>query len=165
MCSRTNRQAHVCSHQFTCSRVFAHASVRYITARLTICALSLLVVHYKTSLAQAANSDGISFAIPIDVVKEVLRQLMLSGRVVRPYLGVRMVTVDRCEVDLEYALQQVSNGLSVTVSFSTVFVTVLDMLTNAIIRTAGSKTMCLIIAPLATRSILIVNESTVLLLC
>jgi hypothetical protein len=106
----------------------------------------------KTSLKQAANSDGISFAIPIDVAKEVLRQLMLSGRVVRPYLGVRMVTVDRCEVDLEYALQQVSRGVSVTATLAvaTVFVTVLDLLTNAIIRTytccpAVSKTLCIII--------------------
>jgi len=37
------------------------------------------------------GGDGISFAIPIDLVMQVVRQLKAKGRVVRPYIGVNMV--------------------------------------------------------------------------
>lgn len=36
---------------------------------------------------KAANTDGISFAIPIDLAKGVVRQLKESGKVARPYVG------------------------------------------------------------------------------
>ncbi|KAL2919225.1 Serine protease htra3 [Polyrhizophydium stewartii] len=40
-----------------------------------------------------AESEGISFAIRIDNAKEMIRQLVLDGRVTRPWLGIRMVTL------------------------------------------------------------------------
>ena len=43
---------------------------------------------------KAAGPEGISFAIPNDVAGPVLEQLRLHRRVRRPYLGLRMVTVD-----------------------------------------------------------------------
>jgi hypothetical protein len=79
---------------------------------------------------------------------------MLSGRVVRPYLGVRMVTVDRCEVDLEYALQQVSWGLFVTVSFVSV-TNQLCYVASVHVSSCSSNPRALLTL-LATHSILIV---------
>ncbi|KAG5190753.1 trypsin-like cysteine/serine peptidase domain-containing protein [Tribonema minus] len=55
---------------------------------------------------KAANSDGISFAIPIDVARAVIGQLLSTGRVARPYLGLRMVTVDRALYDSDFAHDQ-----------------------------------------------------------
>lgn len=42
---------------------------------------------------KAAGADGIGFAIPIDMAKEILTQLEATGSVRRPYLGVALVTV------------------------------------------------------------------------
>jgi S1-C subfamily serine protease len=39
------------------------------------------------------NAEGISFAIPIDTAKLVARQLVTHGRVGRPYIGIRMLTL------------------------------------------------------------------------
>jgi serine protease Do len=40
------------------------------------------------------NSQGITFAIRIDNVREIIRQLMTDkGKVIRPWLGVRMVSI------------------------------------------------------------------------
>ena len=38
-----------------------------------------------------ANGEGVAFAIPVDVVKTVIKQLMQNGRVIRPYVGMRVV--------------------------------------------------------------------------
>jgi hypothetical protein len=40
-----------------------------------------------------ANAEGISFAIPIDTAKLVAQQLVTHGRVGRPYIGIRMLTL------------------------------------------------------------------------
>jgi S1-C subfamily serine protease len=40
-----------------------------------------------------ANAEGISFAIPIDTAKLVAQQLVTNGRVGRPYIGIRMITL------------------------------------------------------------------------
>jgi S1-C subfamily serine protease len=40
-----------------------------------------------------ANAEGISFAIPIDTAKVVAQQLVSNGRVGRPYIGIRMLTL------------------------------------------------------------------------
>jgi hypothetical protein len=40
-----------------------------------------------------ANAEGISFAIPIDTAKLVAKQLVTNGRVGRPYIGIRMLTL------------------------------------------------------------------------
>ncbi|GJD11340.1 Putative protease Do-like 14 [Galdieria sulphuraria] len=42
---------------------------------------------------KALRSDGISFALPIDLVKEVVEQLKLHGFVKRPYLGIKLLTL------------------------------------------------------------------------
>lgn len=44
---------------------------------------------------KATSADGISFAIPIDVVKAVVKQLTDHGHVVRPYLGMKMLELNR----------------------------------------------------------------------
>ena len=49
------------------------------------------VVGINTMKAQMA--DGISFAIPIDAAWQVVRHLLKHGRVSRPYIGLKMVTV------------------------------------------------------------------------
>ena len=38
------------------------------------------------------GSDGVSFAIPIDVAQQVIKQLLLHKRVIRPYAGLKMAT-------------------------------------------------------------------------
>lgn len=40
-----------------------------------------------------ANADGVSFAIPIDAAVDVMMQLKAHGRVIRPYVGIKMLQV------------------------------------------------------------------------
>ena len=40
---------------------------------------------------KAQGYDGVSFAIPIDTAWRVISQLMKNRRVVRPYVGLRMI--------------------------------------------------------------------------
>jgi S1-C subfamily serine protease len=42
----------------------------------------------------ASGNVGIGFAVPINTAKRVIPQLMKSGRVLRPYLGITGVTID-----------------------------------------------------------------------
>lgn len=42
---------------------------------------------------KAVAADGVSFAIPIDTAKDVVRQLREHGRVIRPYVGLTMAEV------------------------------------------------------------------------
>ena len=37
--------------------------------------------------------DGVSFAVPIDTAVDVVRQLQKHGRVLRPYIGIKMLQV------------------------------------------------------------------------
>ena len=37
--------------------------------------------------------DGVSFAIPVDTAVDVMRQLKEHGRVIRPYVGIKMLQV------------------------------------------------------------------------
>lgn len=64
---------------------------------------------------KAAGPDGISFSIPIDVAWPVLEQLKQFRKVRRPYIGLRMVTVDghvaRAERDHGFPQDQVSGVL------------------------------------------------------
>eukprot|EP00981_Chlorochromonas_danica_P009526 scaffold2721_cov181-Ochromonas_danica.AAC.4 len=39
---------------------------------------------------KVAGTDGISLAIPIDVAQQIIKQLLLNKRVIRPYVGLRM---------------------------------------------------------------------------
>mmetsp|Transcript_12974 Transcript_12974/g.30779 ORF Transcript_12974/g.30779 Transcript_12974/m.30779 type:complete len:516 (+) Transcript_12974:219-1766(+) len=43
---------------------------------------------------KALAADGVSFAIPIDTAKNVVKQLSEQGRVVRPYLGIKMLVLN-----------------------------------------------------------------------
>jgi len=45
------------------------------------------------NVAKAQDGENIGFAIPIDVVKPVLDSVIRSGKIVRPYIGVRFVSV------------------------------------------------------------------------
>lgn len=51
------------------------------------------------SCMKAVAADGVSFAIPIDTVREVVRQLEVHGRVIRPYIGVKLLQLNRHTVD------------------------------------------------------------------
>ncbi|GAX72727.1 hypothetical protein CEUSTIGMA_g183.t1 [Chlamydomonas eustigma] len=42
---------------------------------------------------KAVAADGVSFAIPSDAVREIVRQFHLNGRVIRPYIGISMLEV------------------------------------------------------------------------
>lgn len=44
---------------------------------------------------KALSADGVSFAIPIDTAKDVIQQLEQSGRVLRPYIGIKMLQLNQ----------------------------------------------------------------------
>ena len=48
---------------------------------------------------KALAADGVSFAIPIDAAKEVVAALAAHGRVIRPYIGIKMLQREplRCD--------------------------------------------------------------------
>merc|ERR1711871_176706 len=48
-----------------------------------------------------ASAQGISFAIPIDMAMQVISQLRNNGRVVRPFVGMRMVSLDTAMITRE----------------------------------------------------------------
>jgi HtrA serine peptidase 2 len=50
------------------------------------------------SCMKALGSDGVSFAIPIDTVRTVIEQLEKHGRVIRPYVGVKLLQLNRFNV-------------------------------------------------------------------
>jgi HtrA serine peptidase 2 len=47
---------------------------------------------------KAVCANGVSFAIPIDTAKEVVAQLQQHGRVIRPYIGVKMLQLNAYNV-------------------------------------------------------------------
>lgn len=49
------------------------------------------LVGINTAIAsRSGGSDGIGFAVPIDIAKNVMKSIIENGRVVRGYLGIRM---------------------------------------------------------------------------
>ncbi|CAL5219537.1 g1388 [Coccomyxa viridis] len=46
------------------------------------------------SSMKAVVADGVSFAIPIDTAKHIASQLQSHGRVVKPYIGIKMLQLD-----------------------------------------------------------------------
>ncbi|KAL3160787.1 hypothetical protein ABBQ38_009198 [Trebouxia sp. C0009 RCD-2024] len=44
---------------------------------------------------KAVSADGVSFAIPIDTAKDVIQQLQQRGRVIRPYIGIKMLQLNQ----------------------------------------------------------------------
>lgn len=58
------------------------------------------VVGINTAIAsESGGSDGVGFAIPIDAVRTVLDGVRQTGRLVRPYIGVRYQVVTRAIAD------------------------------------------------------------------
>lgn len=51
------------------------------------------VIGINTAKLGGGNVSGISFAIPIDTAWQVIKQLRVNKRVVRPYIGMRFQTV------------------------------------------------------------------------
>lgn len=70
------------------------------------------------SCMKALAADGVSFAIPIDSVLEVVRQLNTHGRVIRPYAGIKLLQLTRNTIDQmrkkdPLALPRISGGVLV----------------------------------------------------
>jgi HtrA serine peptidase 2 len=42
---------------------------------------------------KAAHLDGVAFAIPIDLAMDMVRQMRAHGKVLRPYMGIKMLTI------------------------------------------------------------------------
>ncbi len=58
------------------------------------------VVGINTAIAsESGGSDGVGFAIPIDAVRTVLDGVRQTGKLVRPYIGVRYQVVTRAIAD------------------------------------------------------------------
>lgn len=51
------------------------------------------------SSMKAVVADGVSFAIPIDTAKHIASQLQAHGRVVRPYIGIKMLQLDAAKAE------------------------------------------------------------------
>lgn len=47
------------------------------------------------SAMKAVAADGVSFAIPVDTAVDVMRQLKEHGRVIRPYVGIKMLQLNK----------------------------------------------------------------------
>ncbi|KAL4447599.1 hypothetical protein ABPG75_004818 [Micractinium tetrahymenae] len=47
------------------------------------------------SAMKAVAADGVSFAIPVDAAVDVMRQLKEHGRVIRPYVGIKMLQLNK----------------------------------------------------------------------
>ena len=69
------------------------------------------------SCMKALAADGVSFAIPIDVAKEVINELLHHGKVVRPFLGVKLLELNALNVSqlrlLEEDFPNISEGVLV----------------------------------------------------
>lgn len=56
--------------------------------------------------AIATNSNGIGFAIPIDIARPIMVQAVAGEPLSRPYLGIQFVSIDRALADTEKLLVQ-----------------------------------------------------------
>ena len=52
--------------------------------------------------AIASNSNGIGFAIPIDVARPIMAQAVAGEKLTRPYLGIQFVSITRQLADEEH---------------------------------------------------------------
>ena len=62
--------------------------------------------------AVSATGQNIGFAIPINTAKSILQELMTTGKVVRPYLGISMVDVT-AEVAEQLQLSRDTRGVAI----------------------------------------------------
>jgi serine protease Do len=56
--------------------------------------------------AIATNSNGIGFAIPIDIARPIMVQAVAGDPLTRPYLGISFVSIDRALADKEHLAAQ-----------------------------------------------------------
>ncbi|KAL3915064.1 MAG: hypothetical protein SGPRY_007389, partial [Prymnesium sp.] len=64
---------------------------------------------------KAMGMDGIAFAVPIDEVKQIVQQLQKHGRVLRPYLGLKFVELNKTiAADLRSRAAEHTNGAAVS---------------------------------------------------
>lgn len=47
------------------------------------------------NVAVAQNSENIAFSLPVNIIQDSIESMKTNGRVIRPYLGVRYVMVDK----------------------------------------------------------------------
>ena len=52
------------------------------------------------NVAKTVNTEGIGFAIPINIVKPIVEDLMVNGSVIRPALGIKGMTVTQSNAKL-----------------------------------------------------------------
>lgn len=64
--------------------------------------------------AVASDAQGIGFAIPVNDIKGMVKTLLASGKVVKPYIGVRYISITP-DVASEYSLS-VKNGAYISAS-------------------------------------------------
>lgn len=71
----------------------------YTTLKATACSLTFspFLRHTLPHCSQAVAADGVSFAIPTDAVREIVRQFHQHGRVIRPFIGITMLEVSNGE--------------------------------------------------------------------
>jgi len=70
------------------------------------------VVGINTAIASHSGSNsGVAFAIPINMVKRVVRQLVDKGSVARGYLGVHLAQAIEAEVALKLGLERAQGAL------------------------------------------------------
>lgn len=70
--------------------------------------------------AIASNAQGIGFAIPINQAKSAIESIKKTGRIIRPYLGVRYYQIDgdfakQNNISVDYGAYVHGNGLSLGV--------------------------------------------------
>lgn len=72
------------------------------------------VIGVNTFIVSPAVAEGLGFAIPINIAKQVFAQLKEKGKVVRGYLGVYLQTMDE-ELSKSFGLKEVKGALVASV--------------------------------------------------
>ncbi|MGI6595648.1 MAG: Do family serine endopeptidase [Elusimicrobia bacterium] len=72
------------------------------------------VIGVNTFIVSPAVAEGLGFAIPINIAKQVFAQLKEKGKVVRGYLGVTLQSMDE-EIALSFGLKEAKGALVTSV--------------------------------------------------
>ena len=68
------------------------------------------VVGINTATAAKGQAEGLGFAIPINILKSAISSVQKTGKIIRPYLGVRYMMVDE-KVAAVYGLKEAKGAL------------------------------------------------------
>lgn len=88
-------------HHVTAAWQVVHTLLLQITASMSSAevlrqvVLTLCLQVIGLACFKAVSADGVSFAIPIDTAKDVIQQLQQRGRVIRPYIGIKMLQLNQ----------------------------------------------------------------------